>query len=265
MSDCSDRLPSYERVLFPAAALELCLVQVKFPPLARFGESGYLSALKEELGEEYPLASTEQAMNIVVTPQGVTSAPGGELLRFTSIDSTWSVVLTHESVSLETRHYSNIDEFAARFGTILQQVETHLHPRYQLRFGLRYVNEFRHPRGDNYDGWRTLLNPDLLMGPHDVIGGTVEQTIGELRTRRADGILLLRHGFLTGTTVVPMGRTPPKTGPFYLLDLDYYDETATEFDPAPEQRMRTYNDFLYQVFRWCIGDGELYRVLGEQP
>ena len=69
MSDFYDRLPSYDRVLFPAAALELCLVQVKLPPLARFGESGYLSALKEALGEEYPLASTEQAMNIVVTPQ----------------------------------------------------------------------------------------------------------------------------------------------------------------------------------------------------
>ncbi len=264
MSDDDDRLPSFERVLFPAAALELCLVQVKFPPLARFGESGYLSALKEALGEEYPLASSEQAMNIIVTPRGVTSAPGGDLLRFTSIDSTWSVVLSHESVSLETRHYSNIDEFAARFGTILRQVETHLHPRYQLRFGLRYVNEFRHPRGDSYDGWRALLNPDLLEGPQDVVGGAVEQTISELRIRRADGILLLRHGFLSGTTVAPVGRKPPKTGPFYLLDLDYYDETAAEFDPDPGRRMQTYNGFMYNVFRWCIGDGELYRALGGQ-
>jgi uncharacterized protein (TIGR04255 family) len=263
MEEMRDRQPSYAHQVFASTALELSLVQVRYPPLARFKESGYLSSLSDVLGQQYPLLSTEQAMNIVVMPLGVGAAPGGDLLRFTSIDSKWSVVLTSDFVSLETRQYSDIDEFVVRFSAVLRLVAEHLRVRYQLRFGLRYVNEFRHDRGATYAEWRELINPEFVGSAlTGVVGGAVEQTISEVRTRRADGTLLLRHGFLTGTTVTPMGRAQPKSGPFYLLDLDYYDETVTEFEPGPEQRMRAYNDVLYSIFRWCIGDGEMYRVLG---
>ena len=264
MIDAHDQLPSYDRVVLPAPPLEMCLVQVKYPPLARFAEPGYLNALKEALGEEYPLASVEQTVSLVVTPQGITPT-SGEFLRFTSIDYSWSIVLSPEAVALENRRYSAIDEFAARFEMILRLIATHLHPRYQLRFGLRYINELRHPRGTTYEGWRLLLghNPALLgLGARNMLGGTIEQTIGELRTRRSDGTLLLRHGFLQGTTVSPMGGAQPKTGPFYLLDLDYSDEAAVVFDPAQQERMRSYNAFLYRIFRWCVGEDELYGFLG---
>lgn len=263
MGGSGEALPSYEQRLFPSAALELSLVQVRYPPLPRFGESGYLSGLSEALGQEYPLLSTEPAMNIVVTPQGATAVPGGDVRRLSSIDSRWSVVLAGDFVSLETRQSGEIDEFSERFGAVLRLMAEHLHIRYQLRFGLRYVNEFRHPRGDVYEEWRGLLNPSLL-GPYSAgpLGGTVEQTIGEVRTRRADGTLLVRHGFLTGTTVAPEWRGQPKRGPFYLLDLDYYDETVMTFGSSVEQRMRSYGAVLYSIFRWSVGDGELYRALG---
>ncbi len=181
-----------------------------------------------------------QAMKIVVSPQGVIDqAPGANMLRFTSIDSRWSVVLSSEFISLETREYSNITEFSTRFASILGHVNTHFNPRHQLRFGLRYINEFRHPNGDSY-----------------------EQTIGEVRTKRSDGSLLVRHGFLQGTTIAPTQNHPPKTGHFYLLDLDYFDETPVTFDVQhPIEQMQRYNDILYRIFRWSIGEGELYQYL----
>lgn len=268
MMDSRDGLPRYEHEVFPAAPLELCLVQVKYPPLARFTEEGYLSAFKEALGEEYPLATKEQSMNLIVTPQGVTPTAGSELLRFASIDYSWSVVLANEFVTLESRRYREITDFVTRFAAILRLVATHLHPRYQLRFGLRYVNEVRHAHGQTYDGWRALLGDrsDLLgLGTGNLLAGTVEQTINELRIRRVDGTLLLRHGFLEGTTVLPVGRAAPKSGPFYLLDFDYYDDTTVDFDPAIEKRMTSYNTVLYNIFRWCVGDGELYHSLQGQP
>ncbi len=262
MSKAREALPHYEVEQFSNAALELCLVQVRYPTLPRFSESGYLTGIEEALAEEYPLFGPEQAVNIVLTPQGVSQAAGGQLIRFSDIERRWSVVLAGDFVSIETRHYSNIQELSARFSDVLRLVATHLKPRLQLRFGLRYVNEFRHRQGDKYQKWRQLINPELLgIGARNVLGGTIEQTIGELRTGRPDGTFLLRHGFLSGTTVAPLAPKPPQAGPFYLLDLDYYVEAPLPFDSRPADRLRAYNDYIYRVFRWAIGDGELYRQL----
>lgn len=264
MENIDELLPMYDQVIFNNSCLELCVAQLRYPPIQRFHDDNYMLGLREALATEYPLVTTEQAMNIVVSPQGVISqTPGATMLRFTSIDSRWSVVLSEEFISLETREYSNVTEFSTRFASLLVHLDTHFKPRYQLRFGLRYVNEFRYSKSDNYKAWTQLLNPYLLgLGARGVLGGRVEQTIGEVRTKRSDGSLLVRHGFLQGTTVVPTLNHPPKTGLFYLLDLDYYNETTVTFDAqAPIEQMRRYNDILYRVFRWSIGEGELYQYL----
>ena len=263
MNQVEEMLPYYERVLFKHSALELCLVQLKYPPIPRFSEEKFLTGIKEALAEEYPLISVEQGMNIVIGLQGVGQSPGSNMLRFNSIDSLWSVVLTNETVALETREYTSISEFSRRFTDILQIVATHFRPRHQLRIGLRYINEFRHPTGDDYNVWSKWLNPELLaVRINTMLGGSIEQTIGEIRTRRDDGTVLLRHGFLRGTTVMPTLAHPAKVGAFYLLDLDYYDETAAKFSVStPAERVIRYNDFLYRVFRWSIGEGELYQYL----
>jgi len=183
--------------------------------------------------------------------------------RFNSIDFRWSVVLTSESIALETREYTDFEELSARFDKLVRHVAKYFCPHYQLRLGIRYINEFRHHDGDTYEVWHRLLNRDLVSSAtQTVVGGRVEQTINEVRIRRDDGILLVRHGFLNGTTVLPTLHHPAKNGPFYLLDLDYYDETSTEFEEsAPTEKIRGYNDVLYRVFRWSIGEGELYQQL----
>jgi uncharacterized protein (TIGR04255 family) len=259
-------LPNYDSVLFKNPALELSLVQLKYPPIPRFTEENFLIGIQEALAEEYPLVSIEQGMNIVISLQGIGQSPGSNMLRFSTLDSLWSVVLTNETVSLETREYTSINEFAKRWTDILAIVATHLQPRHQLRIGLRYINEFRHPAGDNYGAWSQWLNLELVgANLNNIFGGSIEQTIGEIRTHREDGMVLLRHGFLKGTTVIPTLSHPAKAGPFYLLDLDYYDETAIKFNASSSADcVIRYNDFLYRIFRWAIGEGELYQyVRGE--
>jgi len=260
-----DTLPSYERVLFRPVHLELALAQVKFPPLARFDEEGYLTDFKDAMSGEYPLPAVEHALGLMVTSQGVSQAKGPMVYRFSTLDYGWSATLTADAISLESRNaYTDINQFAARLSGILEKVRDTLRPRHQLRFGLRYVNEFRHEqRGETYEGWAALgLNPDLLgMGTRNVLGGTVQQTVSEIRTDRPDGSLVIRHGFLDGTTVPPAAGRKQKTGRFYLLDLDYFNEQPGDFDSRPLDRMIVYNDFLYRVFRWCVGNGDLYRDL----
>ena len=263
MSKADELLPNYDQVIFSNSCLELCLIQVKYPTIQRFSEESYMVSIKEALAEEYPLVTTEQGMNIVVTPQGINQVPGTSVLRFTSIDSHWSVVLSSEFVSLETREYTHFEELKKRFTSVLLHIVAYLHPRHQLRVGLRYVNEFRHPRGDSYETWRHLLNNELLgLGSSSVLSGKVEQTIGEVLTRRDDGQLLVRHGFLRGTTITPTPTHLAKNEPFYLLDLDYYDDRPVNFAvDANIEQITSFNDFLYRVFRWAIGENELYQMM----
>ncbi len=263
MDATRDPLPQYPREMFAAAALELCIVQVRFPPASRFGDEKNLNALKEDLADDYPISSVEHAMNLMLTPQGIVPAPAGApLLRFSTVDSAWSVVLTNELASLETRGYTDIDDLSGRFARIMAHIAQYLAPRVQLRFGLRFINEFRMPHADTYEQWQQLLRPEVLgVGAVNPFGGLVEQTINELRTRRSDGALLVRHGFLTGATVAPLGQRPLKGGPFYLLDFDYYDEAPVPFNPDIAARMQAYNDIIYRGFRWFVGDSALYRHL----
>ncbi len=263
MDKTDELLPTYDQVIFRNSCLEMCLAQLRYPPVQRFSDEKYMLGIREALATEYPLVTTEQAMNIVISPQGIGQTPGADMLRFTSIDSRWSVVLSSNFVSLETREYTDINELSTRFASVLRHIDAHFNPRHQLRFGLRYINEFRHPKGDSYNAWMHFLNSDLLgLGARGVLGGRVEQTVGEVLTRRSDGHLLVRHGFLQGTTITPTLNRPAKPGQFYLLDLDYYDETPVKFDvEAPIEQMRQYNDVLYRVFRWSIGNGELYQYL----
>jgi len=256
-------LPTYEHVLFKSSNLELCVVQIKYPPVQRFSDEQYLTGIKEALAEDYPLTSDERGINILVTPQGVNPALGAIVHRFNSIDLQWSVVLTNESIALETREYTDFEELSARFDKLVRNVAKHFCPHYQLRLGIRYINEFRRHNGDTYEVWHHLVKKDLVnSSTQTVIGGRIEQTINEVRIRRDDGILLIRHGFLNGTTVLPTLHHPAKTGPFYLLDLDYYDEALSKFEEStPLDKIRSYNDVLYRVFRWFIGEGELYQQL----
>ncbi len=223
MDKMDGKLRNYDRVIFNNSCLELCLAQLKYPPVQRFFDDNYMVDIKEALA----------------SMQGIGQAPGPNMLRFTSIDSRWSVVLSSEFVSLETRTYTNVSELSTRFANVLHHINTHFSPRHQLRFGLRYINEFRHPSGDSYKAWMDFLNPELLgLVARGVLGGKVEQTIGEVLTHRDDGRLLVRHGFLKGSTIIP---NPGR--------------------PATIEQMLRYNDVLYNVFRWSIGDGELYRYL----
>ena len=257
-------LPDYERLILQAAPIELGIVQVRFPPLTRFDDGAFLASLQAQLTVDYPMVTEGRAINLVMTPAGVQQTQGDRQLRFGSIDQSNTVLLTKDLVSLEMRNYTSIDDFAGRFAKVLEAVSTHLGVRHQLRFGLRYINEFRHPRGGSLAGWRELLNAAFSTPALDeLLDGTAQQTLGESRIERPDGSLLIRYGFLTGTTVLPDSPSrQPKSGPFYLLDLDYFDERPQGFDlEAPILAMRQYNNVMYRVFRWAVGEGELFQYL----
>jgi len=240
--------------------LPLVAVQTRFPALPRLAER--VPDLREALRRDYPMFSDEKALNIVIRDGRATTEEGNRILRFSSIDLQWAAILAEDFVSLETRAYAGIADFSGRVDALWSTIHRILDPQYQTRIGLRFVNELRHPEGDDYSTWRHLLNPELLgFNASEILGGSVRQTVSELVLERPDGQLILRRGFLRGTTVIPLpGKIAPTSG-FFLLDLDYSDTTAGQFDSAPSARLREYNEFLYRIFRWAVSDGEYYGFL----
>ena len=245
-------LPPVKRILFDRAPLVLTLAQVRYPAVIRFGEQSRLAALQDDLSKDYPDARPEQQMSVALNLGGVQqSQTSSALWRFSSLDGTWSVVVGQDAVTIEARAYEQIDHFAERVRRVLTAVEKHLGPTHQRRLGLRYVNEFRHEDGETMATWRGLLNQELL-GLSGHLGESVDHSFHEIRARTEDGVLLIHHGLLRGSS----DGTPEVAAtnePYYLLDLDYFSEDPAKWDKEEViRRIRSWNDSMYRLFRWSM-------------
>ncbi len=254
-------LPKVDRVLFDRAPLVLTLVQVRYPALIRFGEQSSLADLQEDLSQDYPDANPEQQISLTINVGGMQQSQAGPTIwRFSTLDGTWSVVVGQDAVTIESRQYEEIGHFCNRVKRVLAAVEKHLRPTHQRRLGLRYVNEFRHEDGETMGTWKKLLNQDLL-GLSGRLGESVDHSFHEIRAHTGDGVLLIHHGLLRGSTD-PGASSGGE--PYYLLDLDYFDDTPTSWDSEEVvRRVEAWNDIMYRLFRWSMTD-RLFRNLEPQ-
>jgi uncharacterized protein (TIGR04255 family) len=267
-------IPDYACERLWNSPIALVVAQVRFPPLSSFQERSKLTAFFDAVSSDYPHYSEDKALGIVLTDKGIRNQEGETSHRFTSSDFLWSVALGSESMGLECRRngYKDISDFIARFSRISRLLEQ-LNPKKQLRFGFRFVNEIRVNGADtDYAYWYSKLNPEVLgYNAAESFGGTVDSTISEVNVRRDDGTLRVRRGYLPHGSTVPAMMTPrgpmlPATGAFYLIDIDYFDESVVDFDPDFQARLRGYDALIYRVFHWIVGDGELWSTLrGNQP
>jgi len=214
-----------------------------------------LSPFQSALEDEYPLVRRERQPSLLVSPEGEVKSGLEALLRFSSRDSQWSVVVGESALTLEVRGYSSIDKFSSRFGRVLSAAENHLGIKERARLGLRYINEFRRDGATTLSDWSKLLNRELLgIAGTDLLDDPVAHMVQEFQVTRSDGLLAVRHGLLQGTIVVdPLATTSAPTGPFYLLDLDYYDGRQQTLNVnSIAETIREYNDVVYRFFRWCL-------------
>lgn len=260
-------LPLFKRVLFGKDQLRLVLGQVRFPLLFRFGERQFLAPFQEAIERDFPRVSSEQALSLKFSGKGLEQA-GETLWRFSDREG-WSCVLGEGALTLECRRFTSIDDFEARFVRLLEAAQKHLGVEERTRLGLRFINEFRVQEAATLKEWAQYLNPKFIgfAGAPEFLDGSVEHAFQELRQKKNDGLLVIRHGLLTGTTVElrPNDRPndrPLERGPFYLLDLDYFVETEGTLDiAATMKQLSVFNDEIYRFFRWTIDGGKLYDLL----
>jgi uncharacterized protein (TIGR04255 family) len=253
------------QIIYGNNQLALVIGQVRYPELPRFDDDAYVRGFAEALRDQYPLASSEPALNIVVTEAGdVTRQEAGKIFRFNTIDKAYAVVLSREFVALECRQYAKFQDFIERLHPVLTLVRDCFAVKWQLRAGLRYINEMRWDKLRTYEQWRERLNAEYMgWDPAPVLKGRVLHTLAEFALQRDDGVYILRRGFLRGSTVA--SDVVPNVPEYYLIDHDYTDSHPREFDVNPIDRFRAYNDYMVNVFTKMTDSHDLQMFLMEGP
>lgn len=252
------------RVVFERTPLALALCQIRYAPILSVSHPAAVAPFQQAILNDYPIASQEQNLSIQVEGElgknqaqaSVQSGLGSISWRFTDTEDNWTVVLTPEFVTLETRAYNHFSDFLARLEQVLKALTKHIRPTVGVRIGLRYINEIRQDELD----WTSVIRPELL-GPlaSPELAVRTHQSVQQvlLRWPGEDRGVNITHGLLAGgAAVAPRLNAQPPSGPFYLLDIDVYQEFqpgALTMKPGPvRERVREYHDVVSLLFRWSV-------------
>ena len=137
-----------------------------------------------------------------------------------------------------------VESLAEAFGKILKVALETLQLKDLHRVGARYVNQFRHPKGKKQrQAWQGLLSDGLLHFPGPAEFARPEECVQSMLAEYADWTLDLRHGLL---------RENPEE---YFLDADIFSLATRPANPAQiTDLLRTFQERLYELFRWSITD-----------
>lgn len=223
--------------VYPNAPLAFVTVEMRFP-----GETGQgipalvQRAFREVLGEEWVIEQLTQqelsfGINVGGSPNQTMRAVN--IPRFTVRDRTSAVVLTSNSVTIETTRYPGWPDFRAVLERVLRATSELVEPDGVARVGMRFVDEVRVPQvGDRAGDWAGWLSPDVLapgLGAMDAAGCPAGAWSGVAQYSLGDGKhLVLRYGPQNGYAVNPVGPlrrpNPPPPGHLFLLDFDSFWE-----------------------------------------
>lgn len=267
----SDIAPPPDYVLFNKSALVLVLCQIRFPTLPRFSEPRHIDVFYQAIRNDYPKSDRTIQMGFPFPgDQDGNTSSSTTLWRFSSIDDQWSLLLSENALTIESRNYKSFQDFSDRFIRAVKQLCEALDPELQLRLGLRYINEFRMPDATSLGDWRKYIHEDVLgltATIHDHFQRSrVAFSRQELELELSDGSLVIRHGLHFGTTgeaaaAAQAVQQMTQHGPFYLLDMDRSDSNPQEIVPdVIASRLQDFNDQMYRFFRWAIRE-PMYQAL----
>lgn len=247
------------------------LCQIRFSTVLRINQDDAVIAFQEAIRQTYPRYAKQQAMGVLVTPQGIQHQQAAAAQhRFDDSEGIFTAVLAPDFVALETSQYADIDDFVSRVETLATAVQEHYAPAEMQRVGLRFINELRLTDPDPKAEMREAISPALLgpVGAEELVGGVgAAQQVLELRGDTSR--MLVRHGLdlQGGTTVVPLGETQPdprQAFPFYLMDIDAFAEQPVRYSvDGIEATLREFNDDVRSLFAWGVREDYRRIKLGQ--
>jgi len=229
-----------EHEVYPNAPIAFVTVEVRFPGEAGQGiHSVVQRAFRDVLGDGWvieQLTQQELTVGVGLGAQASQSVRTVNVPRFTVRDRTSAVVLTTNSMTVETTRYRGWPMFRAVIERALRATAELVEPDGVARVGMRYVDEIRvQDAGRSRDAWAEWLSPGVLAPAPDAMDragyppvtwtGAAQYSLGAGRQ------LVLRYGPQNGYAVNPSGPLrrpdPPPAGPFFLLDFDSFWEPST--------------------------------------
>lgn len=252
------RIPDSPRVIYQRNPLVGVTCQLNFPAILRISTEPPV-AFQERIRHLYPVFQEQGQIdiNLQLPPQlaqAVKPLMRSGMTTYQFIDDsesedsgTWTVSLTHQSLSLATSKYVRWEEFREHFARPFQSFLDIYQPSFFSRVGLRYQNMIiRSNIGIDGVPWKDLLNgyiAGLLAIADDE--DDIEQGQTQLVLRLDDDRkVLLRHGI-----VIPEGYL--ESG--YLIDNDFFNDKRTEALHAGSI-LDSLNEASGSLFRWCITD-----------
>jgi uncharacterized protein (TIGR04255 family) len=248
------------------------LCQIRFSAVLRIGQDDAVIAFQEAIRQTYPRYAKQQAMAMLITPQGVQQqqAPAAQH-RFDDSEGIFTAILAPDFVALETSQYADIDDFVARVVALASTVQEHYAPAEIQRVGLRFINELRLSDPDPKTEMRNAISPVLLgaAGAEDLIDA-VAGAHQVLELAGGNSRMLVRHGLHLqgGTTVDQIGQPQPsdprQTLPFYLMDIDAFAERSVRYSlDGIEATLREFNDDIRSLFAWGVREDYRRTNLGQ--
>lgn len=239
--------------------LGLVVGQVRFASVLKISDRNFVAPFQDAIRKDYPSLGEEQEQGIVLSPAGMQNLPGRRQWRFSSADSMWSILLADDALTLETRAYSDADDFVGRLETCLTALAEHIRPQLIERIGLRYINECRHAQGTSAVGWRGLITPQFLGPLESAITERyqVQRILQQIQIAQPnDEQVVVRHGYVpSGTTIPPSEASPSETGPFYLLDFDHFAVRREDFDVGRvTDSLIRFHAVIWDLFRLAVTD-----------
>lgn len=251
--------PKTDRLL--RSPLELVVCQVRHERNLAVADPKRALAVHAGLEERYPTIDEAAgiALNIVGGPAGVSTAADqqrGWNLR--SADGNWTVALMPEFFALETRAYTDWDDFSARLAAVVELVDSALQPSLEQRLGLRFIDRITDPKMSAPGEWEGWIDEHLL-GPilHDAYGSSIKNIQQVLQLDGGgDTEVVLRHGcFLDG----PVGNQSWH----YLLDHDCSRSRARAFSADDvRQGAEGLHELALSVFQAAITPRLYHHLLG---
>ena len=246
-----------ERVVFKRPPLVLAVFQVQFSDIPEITEWDFIEPFKSVIKDWFPVFNPVKQIGVQFD-LGMSEPRRIETVHWQFKDESgdWTVVLTRDFLTLETRSYEHFADFLSRLRFLLNNLVEYLHPKIGTRLGLRYVNEIR--VGDQ--NLSSIINPQLLglLSDSEVEKRTV-QSHQEIVLRFPDEQFVhVKHGlFPTGNAVQPRLGQQPSTGPFYLLDFDAFRtfSAPTWLRMEPEtiyELVVKYHDDIENLFLWSL-------------
>ena len=246
-----------------AQPLVLVLGQVRFSPVRQMER--YISAIQDTFRRTgFPIEQAGKVHQVTFGPGS--SAPVQMVERqrweYRNREETWSVLVTEDSVILQTTAYTRFEEFAERLrlavSTVLAESE---HDGFGVvqRVGLRYIDVVRPSVGN---GFRFYLRPGLHGVPDEVFQPGRHllhvESRGETVIGRQPGTMIVRivqnnqgHSLPPDLmAAAPKYSSRAEPGELVtLIDMDHYVEGT--FDPDSAQviaRAYEMHDHIVETF-----------------